>query len=187
MKIFFSILIFFMLVVCSACSGKTDVIRGKSGIYAGAPEWVFANELSYPVSGSGSSCTDNDPAAAFSEAEEDAVTSLYSTLNKKVRVCLSDFFKKNRLLEDEAFARISDEMSNIAKANSKTLDSWRSPADCIFVLVVSDVDAIREAFKNKMTDFLVVRKPDGYDVQNQKTMDDLEKYANLHFRKFSPL
>lgn len=171
----------------SGCSGGPGVNSSISGIYRDAPEWVIASELSDGVSGSGKAIIDDDYNEAYKEAEENAKAALYSRLNKKIRACLFDIFKKNNSLENEAFARIGESIAITAAGGFKIKASWRSSENGIFVLVVSDVDAIRDAFKKNLMDFLNIRKPDGFDPENPKIQEDLEKYANMHFRHFRTL
>ncbi|WP_027358848.1 hypothetical protein [Desulforegula conservatrix] len=178
---------FIALIFISGCSATTETKQNVPGIYKDAPEWVLASDFAFGVSGAGMAAIDDDYESAYKEAEENAKTDLYINLNKKIRACLFDLFKKSRTLENEAFARIGENIAQTAAGTFKTKESWQSPNNGIFVLVVSDVDVIRDAFKIKLMDFLSARKPEGFDPQNPKIREDLEKYANMHFRYFRKL
>jgi len=183
--ILFLICILFTLM--TGCSEKTGIKNSIPGIYKDAPEWVLDSEFSDSVSGSGMAMINGDYDEAYNEAVDNAKSELYSRLSKKIRSCMSDIFKKNSSLENEAFARIGASIAQTASSGFKAKDLWRSPDNEIFVLVVSDVDVIRDALKKKLVDFLNIRKPEGFDPESPKIREDLDKYANMHFRYFRPL
>lgn len=185
-KIINLLLIFFLLLI-TGCTQKSVIRNDISGVYTKAPEWVLASEFASGVCGTGMALIDDDYDEAMVQAEENARAELYSSLNKKIRACMFELFKKNTALENEAFARIGDSVDAVASEHFRTAESWRSPNNEIFVLVVSDVDVIRDAFKNNLTDFLKARKPENYDPDNPKIQEDIDKLSKKHFRNFRKL
>lgn len=180
------ICIVIMLSVIS-CSEKRPETGKKTGIYSEAPEWVLAAELSSPVSGTGKSGIDDDYGSAFGEASDNAKINLHERLNIRVRACLFEFFGKNMDLVNEAFARISENIAGAADSGLTAGGSWRSPDNTIFVLVVSDVDVIREALKKNLGDFIEARKHDGFNPDSPKVQDKLVKCCNRYFRNLQRL
>lgn len=175
------------LIMTAGCSGKSLVKHRISGVYKDAPEWVLASEFSCGVCGSGMAPIDDSNDSALAEAMENARIELFACLNRKIRSCLSEAFKKNRALENEAFARIAESVAAAASERLTTTRTWRSPDNDIFVLVVSDVDVIRDAFKKNMMDFLRTRKPEGIDPESPEIQENIEKLAQKHFRDFKKL
>lgn len=185
-SVIYTVCIVLMLSAVS-CSEKRSGAGKKSGIYSEAPEWVLAAELSSPVSGTGRCEIDDDYRSAFSEASDNAKINLHERLNIRVRSCLFDFFGKNRDLVNEAFARISENIAGAADSGLTEGGSWRSPDSTIFVLVVSDVDVIREALKKNLGDFLEARKHDRFNPDSPKVQDELVKCCNRYFRHLQKL
>jgi hypothetical protein len=159
----------------------------KMEIYRNAPEWVLAGEMSNPVNGTGKAEVDGDDQAAFKDAYGNAEISLHERLDNRIRVCLSEFFRNDRDLVEEAFARIVENISATAKSGMKQQGFWKSPDNAIFVLVVSDVDAIREALKKNLVGFLEARKHDSFDISDKKVQEKLEKCCMKYFRHFQKL
>lgn len=177
---------FIMIYSMFSCSEKT-LRTDKTELYRNAPEWVLAGEISNPVSGTGKAEIDGGYQATFRDAYGNAEISLHERLDNRIRICLSEFFRNDRDLVEEAFARIAENISATAKSGMKQHGFWKSPDNTIFVLVVSDVDAIREALKKNLVGFLEARKHDSFDIADAKVQEKLEKCCMKYFRQFRKL
>ena len=180
-----------LLIFLGGCSSTPDKVQSPEmqGEFANAPKWVMSPQMEGGLAASGSSKMSKagmsfTRTAAMANGRDE----LARIMNVKVKNMVKNFTQSTGIGDDETVERV---VSNVSKqvtkqvlSGSRMKDSWISPSNELYVLVVLDPTAAADAVKQSVQTSYKNEKALWQQFQAKKAQEELDAEIDKEFGDF---
>lgn len=186
-----SIALAVLLIFLGGCSSTPEKVQAPEmqGEFANAPKWVMMPEMEGGLAASGSAKMSKagmsfTRTAAMANGRDE----LARIMNVKVSNLVKNFTQSTGIGDDETVERV---VSNVSKqvtqqvlSGSRMKDSWISPSNELYVLIVLDPAAAADAVKQSVQTSYKNEKALWQQFQAKKAQEELDAEIDKEFGDF---